>query len=654
MRILGLIFALLGVIFLTTNADAQSTWEKIISPGPLSSAHAKLEKECDSCHKTFKKEAMNGMCLSCHKGIAGDIKQSLGFHGKSTARSQQCKTCHSEHHGRGHRIIAFNAATFNHSLTDYSLVGGHAKAKCVGCHKPGASYRTTSTTCASCHSKKDPHLGRLGRNCQGCHTVTGWKKTLPFNHAKTGFPLTGQHRNVTCMGCHAGQRWQGLPQQCIGCHARDDVHKGSRGTNCSTCHSPTDWKSASFNHNRDTSFPLIGQHAGTACAGCHGANNAIRRPQKTCVSCHAKDDKHKGSRGTACANCHTPRSWKDAKFDHNKETRFPLLGAHTRAACADCHGANNAIRKPQMTCISCHAKDDSHKGSRGTACANCHTPRSWKEAKFDHSKETRFPLLGAHTRAACADCHGVNNSIKNPPTTCYGCHQKDDSHKGKNGIECAKCHNNSDWKKTSFDHDKMTNFPLLGAHKTAVCEACHKQPTHVEVPSVECVSCHLEDDAHKTRLGNRCGECHNAVAWKNNVLFDHDLTRFPLSGKHAPLMCDKCHVDKSFQSKGITCQSCHIDEHHAGALGKAPTCAKCHTVSGWKSWSFDHDLETGFVLTGKHKGLICSACHTKGTEPKDTSSECGDCHQRDDIHDGEFGKNCGRCHITDNFADILI
>lgn len=586
MRFWSLILALFGAVLLTTNANAQTTWEKIISPGALSSAHAKLEKKCDSCHKTFKKEAQNAMCLSCHKGISGDIKQNAGFHGKSTARSQQCKTCHSEHHGRGYRIVAFNAATFNHNLTDYPLVGGHAKAKCAGCHKAGASYRTTPTACASCHAKKDPHLGRLGRNCQGCHTVTGWKPTLSYNHAKTGFPLTGKHRSLSCMGCHAGQRWQGLSQQCIGCHARDDVHKGSRGTNCSTCHTPADWKSASFNHNRDTTFPLLGQHAGTACAGCHGANNAIRKPQKAC--------------------------------------------------------------------ISCHAKDDSHKGSRGTACANCHTPRSWKDAKFDHTKETRFPLLGAHARAACVGCHGPNSSIKKPPMTCYGCHQKDDSHKGKNGTECEKCHGNSDWKQTSFDHDKMTNFPLLGAHKVALCEACHKQPTHVEVPSVECVSCHAEDDAHNKRLGNRCGDCHNAVAWKDNVLFDHDLTRFPLSGKHAPLTCEQCHGDKSFQSKGITCQSCHIDEHHAGSLGASPTCAKCHTVSGWKLWSFDHDLETGFVLTGKHKGLICSACHIKGTEPKDTSSECGDCHARDDVHDGGFGNNCGRCHTTENFVEILM
>lgn len=586
MQIGRLILALVALLLATSNASAQSTWEKLISPGPLSSAHAKIEKKCDSCHSSFKREAQNGKCLACHKGIASDINQAVGFHGKSNARSQQCKTCHSEHHGRAHRLVAFTPAKFNHNLTDYPLVGGHAKATCVGCHAKGANYRSTPTACVSCHAKKDPHLGKLGRNCQGCHTVTGWKTILPYNHAKTGFPLTGKHRSAACMSCHTGQRWQGLSQQCVGCHARDDVHKGSRGTNCSSCHNPADWKDASFNHNRDTTFPLLGQHAGTACAGCHGTNNAIRKPQKTCIACHAKDDAHKGERGTACANCHTPRNWKDVKFDHAKETRFPLLGAHAAAACTTCHGADRSIKKPPMTCIGCHAKDDSHKG--------------------------------------------------------------------RNGTDCERCHNNSDWKKTEFDHDKMTRFALQGAHKTALCEACHKQPTEVSLPPVACVGCHAEDDAHSKRLGDKCDSCHNAVAWKDKVLFDHDLTRFPLTGKHAPLTCDKCHADKTFQSKGITCQSCHVDEHHAGTLGSAPACAKCHNVSSWKTWSFDHDVETGFVLTGKHKGLICSACHKKGKEPKNQSSECGDCHQRDDVHDGNFGTNCARCHTTDNFTEIVM
>lgn len=565
---------------------AQTIMEKLVTPGPLSTAHAKLESKCSSCHSSFSREAQNGKCLSCHKGIAADVQKSQGFHGKSTAKSQACKTCHSEHHGRKFALIAFKRAGFNHNLTDYPLLGGHAKATCNGCHGTNGQYRGTTTVCATCHAKKDPHLGRLGRNCQSCHTVFDWKKPLPFNHNSTGFALTGQHRSATCMSCHAGQRWQGLPQTCIGCHAKNDVHKGTRGINCAACHSTADWKSATFNHARDANFPLLGRHGSISCAGCHGVNNAIRKPARTCIGCHAKDDTHKGSRGTNCSECHSPSSWKTVNFNHNEDTRFKLVGAH------------------QTT--------------------------------------------------ACAGCHGVNNAIKTPPMTCIGCHQKDDKHQGRNGPECAKCHNSKDWKITAFNHDTMTRFPLKGAHKPVLCEACHKEPAHVKLPPTECVGCHADDDAHSARLGPNCGSCHNVDSWKEGILFDHELSRFPLAGKHAGLTCVQCHADKSFASKGITCQSCHKDDHHAGSLGATPSCAKCHNVNGWKIWTFDHDVQTAFKLTGRHQGLVCAACHRKGTEPRDTSSECGSCHQRDDVHRGNFGPNCDKCHTTDNFKEIFM
>jgi hypothetical protein len=586
MRFWLCLVAFIGALMAAQSVSAQSIMERLVTPGPLSSAHAKLEANCSGCHSSFAREAQNGKCLSCHQGIAEDVRGHLGFHGKSNARSQPCKVCHSEHHGRGFGLIRFNRTGFNHQLTDYPLVGGHAKASCAGCHGTSTHYRRTPVTCASCHAKKDPHLGRLGKNCQGCHTVFDWKKPLPFDHGKTGFALTGGHRTIACLTCHAGQRWAGTPQQCFGCHAKNDAHRGSRGTNCGSCHTTAGWKSATFNHARDAGFPLLGKHGTTSCAGCHGANNAIRNPPRTCFGCHAKDDSHKGSRGTNCASCHSPAAWNDTSFDHNKNTDFPLLGKHSSVACAGCHGAGNSIKKPSKTCVGCHAKDDSHKG--------------------------------------------------------------------RNGTDCAKCHTSKDWKVTSFDHDTMTKFALRGAHKTVLCEACHKQPTHVAMPPSTCVGCHVEDDVHKGKLGGECANCHNVTKWKEGVLFDHALTRFPLVGKHASLTCVQCHADKSYTSKGITCQSCHVDDHHLGTLGKGPPCAECHTVNDWKAWRFDHDAETSFPLTGKHQGLICSACHKKSVEPADTPTECISCHQRNDIHHGNFGNNCAKCHVTSSFSEIIM
>jgi hypothetical protein len=263
-------------------------------------------------------------------------------------------------------------------------------------------------------------------------------------------------------------------------------------------------------------------------------------------------------------------------------------------------------------------------------------------------------LIGKHAATKCEGCHGSGNAIKKPPRTCIGCHAQDDSHKGKNGSDCAQCHNSKDWKITSFDHDTMTRFALKGAHKTVACEACHKQPTHVVMPPSTCVGCHKDDDPHAGNLGTDCASCHGVSSWKEGVMFDHALTRFPLVGKHATVACTACHADRGYRSKGITCQSCHRDDHHLGTLGSSSPCSKCHSVTGWKSWRFDHDVETSFVLTGRHKGLICSACHKKGIEPADTATECVSCHQKNDIHRGNFGTNCARCHVTTSFSEIIM
>lgn len=500
-------------------AHAQSVMERLVTPGPLSAAHAKLESNCAACHESFSKASQNARCLSCHKGIASDLKASAGYHGKfQPARSAQCKACHSDHKGRGYALVRFNPKNFNHSFTDYPLVGGHAKAACSGCHAPGKRFRGTPTACVDCHGKKDPHRGGLGRACQSCHTVTAWKPIKPFDHAKTGYILAGAHKSATCASCHAGQRWKGTPRQCI----------------------------------------------------------------------------------------------------------------------------------------ACHAKDDAHRGSRGTTCSNCHNSANWKSASFDHDSMTRFPLVGAHASTSCAGCHGAGNAIKQPPRSCYGCHASNDVHKGKNGTNCAECHNSRDWKKASFDHNTMTNFPLRGAHATTVCEGCHKQPPRLVKLPVTCIGCHKEDDVHAGKFGQDCASCHGVESWKTKVAFDHALTRFPLLGKHAQVQCTQCHADKTFAAKGITCESCHADDHHGGTLGTPSRCGTCHNSNDWKAWRFDHDAQTSFPLTGKHQGLICTACHTKPGNPAEAPKECNDCHRRDDVHKGGFGTNCSKCHVTDSFSQIII
>lgn len=580
--------ALIALLLLITSVPAlgQTIIEQLVSPGPLSNAHARLEKNCSACHESFRKEAESGRCAACHKAVASDIRGRVGFHGRNpSARRSTCRSCHTEHKGRRFDIDRFNTARFNHDQTDYPLRGEHRSVSCSSCHTGGQPYRLAPTTCVGCHKSDDPHRGRVGTRCQDCHTVAGWSAIKSFDHAETGFSLTGAHARANCMSCHKGQRWKGLPQTCNACHAEDDVHRGSRGTNCSSCH--------------------------------------------------------------------TTAGWRQVTFDHDS-TGFPLVGGHAQASCQSCHGAGNTIKKPPRDCYSCHKDDDSHQGENGTQCGDCHVPRSWNRIEFDHNRMTEFPLRGAHRSATCESCHVQPPKVAAPPTTCIGCHQEDDAHKGGNGTDCARCHTEDNWEKVDFDHNTMTDFPLLGKHAAARCEDCHVEASDQVKLIPQCASCHYEDDVHRAELGPSCGRCHDSNDWKTNISFDHALAAFPLLGKHAEVECQSCHKDQTFAAAGTRCADCHEDTHHKGALGTPAKCGDCHNTTDWKVWSFDHDTQTGFALTGKHEGLVCSSCHARPGNPAELGSRCSDCHRRDDIHRGGFGDDCQRCHVTDDWSRIIL
>ena len=81
-------------------------------------------------------------------------------------------------------------------------------------------------------------------------------------------------------------------------------------------------------------------------------------------------------------------------------------------------------------------------------------------------------------------------------------------------------------------------------------------------------------------------------------------------------------------------------------------CALCHGDAGWKpvriSKSFDHQAISGFAREGAHEGVECRDCHLDLDFTK-ADSACVSCHQ--DIHRGEFGIDCSRCHTTETFID---
>ncbi len=501
-------FGLALVLVLVTPAAAQSVIEKLISPGPLSAAHAKLELRCDACHANFDKAAQPKLCKDCHKAVAADIAAHKGFHGRFRPALGACRSCHSEHAGRQKSIVRFDRAAFDHRFTDYPLKGRHKTLTCAQCHRAGEKFRAAPTACVSCHGRNDPHKGKLGKDCAACHGEGGWKPAK-FDHAATRFPLMGAHAHAACAACHADKSFASASRECVSCHRKDDAHHGSLGQNCGSCHTAVAWKPARFDHGT-TGFALLGRHAAIACNACHTAPAGRVKLAKACISCHRKDDTHKGRNGPDCGQCHTAGNWKHSTFDHDR-TGFRLRGKHAAIACAQCHTAPPQQKKLATTCIACHARDDRHAGQLGTQCQQCHGEASWtQDVRFDHDLAA-FPLLGKHAALACKACHATPR-FKDAAGTCIGCHRKDDRHDGALGEQCATCHNPSSWQNAAFDHNTQTRFALTGAHTTLNCASCHRGgPMKI---SSKCIDCHRTDDVHQGGFGPRCEECHSTQSFR--------------------------------------------------------------------------------------------------------------------------------------------
>jgi hypothetical protein len=593
---------MLVLLFLSTTGFANAQiLDSLVMPGKVIEGHAKIEADCKSCHVPFKKTLQSSLCLDCHKDVAADVKAKKGFHGKTpNVADKECKSCHTDHKGRTMKIATFDEATFKHQFTDYPLNGAHVKTECKSCHKPGVKFRDAPSGCKDCHKKDDVHKGSLGAACADCHTEKSWKDAK-FDHDKTRFALTGKHINVTCKKCHVDNNYKETPRTCIGCHKKDDKHKGRFGDKCESCHNANNWDST-FNHAKQGHWALLGKHANVKCDACHRAPLYAEKLSNKCIACHRGDDVHKGSLGEKCETCHNERSWKTAKFDHNRDTKFALYNKHKEAKCESCH-KNGVEQKLQMTCISCHLKEDTHKGNFGEKCETCHSDLNWKKSTFDHAKATRYPLKLAHAVLKCDACHTgkiyEKDGGKALSMTCLACHEKDDVHKGQEGKLCENCHDEKTWKTAKFDHAK-SSFPLLGAHYAVKCDACHKTQLFKDVPST-CIGCHEKEDVHKKTLGMQCDACHSIRSWKTWD-FDHARqTQYKLEGAHVNVKCMACHKAVAPTIKALpsimggarqamskiantpkTCFGCHVaDDKHDGSFGQQ--CDRCHVLADWKT-----------------------------------------------------------------------
>jgi hypothetical protein len=494
-----------------TNARAVSV-ETLLMPGKVSKAHIKQEETCGNCHDRTNKVTQSSLCLDCHKDVAEDVRLHSNFHGRMpNAGTGECKACHTEHKGRDADITQLDQAQFDHALTKLPLEGAHASLDCAACHKRGEPWRDATPGCSACHKADDVHRGQFTQSCGDCHSSLSWTGGK-FDHDKTEFRLNGAHLPLTCDACHVGGRYKTTPKSCIGCHATDDEHRGSRGPDCAKCHTTKEWKTAKYDHLKETGFALLGVHADIDCLACHRSGNYKDKIPKDCDGCHRADDSHARRFGAKCEDCHDNDKWHPVVYDHLGRHKFALQGAHAKLDCHTCHTTNASAKLPE-DCEGCHRSENPHAGKVTGKCADCHGQDSWRaDMHFDHDL-SKFPLVGLHRVVSCVQCH-TTQAFGGVPSTCNGCHAHDDVHNGGLGEKCETCHSPNGWKLWVFDHARDAHFPLLGAHSKLICADCHRQPPGTQKMSQECDSCHHQDDRHLGQYGAQCGRCHSTYSWK--------------------------------------------------------------------------------------------------------------------------------------------
>jgi hypothetical protein len=312
-------------------------------------------------------------------------------------------------------------------------------------------------------------------------------------------------------------------------------------------------------------------------------------------------------------------------------------------------------------------------GSFKEECALCHDAKGWKPArissKFDHSRYG-FPLEGAHAAGNCMGCHKTLE-FKQSKFTCVSCHE--DPHRAEMGTDCARCHSARSFvdRAPMVRAHQMTRLPLTGSHAVLDCESCHRPAAQGQMRFVgtraDCQSCHMKDYEATRNPSHRsggfptdCEQCHRTLTW-NAARFEHDRSRFPLTGAHRSASCSQCHGDGVYAGKPTGCVTCHQPDYSGASnpnhvtAGYSTECQSCHSTSSWASASVDHNL-TRFPLTGAHRSASCNQCHGDGVYAGRPTA-CLSCHQGDynGVTDPNhvsagFSTACETCHTTAAWA----
>ena len=451
-------------------------------------------------------------------------------------------------------------------------------------------------------------------------------------------------------------------KNCTVCHGEDEL--GMAGA-CQACHE------------------VIGEQLGQL-SGFHGQLETVLATD--CKRCHSEHLGESFVPVSAVSFALAGIQDRD-KFDH-APIDWALTGSHDEQTCDACHenadielllvGEKRFLGLDQE-CTACH--EDSHEGSYGSTCADCHGQESAFElvANFEHHPD--YPLEGAHTEVACAGCHEAasefevatlladsreNRVLENARESCRDCHenQHDETFLVAASLElnvaeaqvCASCHSpqhetfRGDLAEMTIALHATTGFPIGANHAEVECAKCHEDLGNLDADdghfarafpgreSQSCGSCH--EDPHKGYYGKSCTECHGLeTPFAEVENFEHHPD-YPLVGGHAAIECIECHEPgtrfgiRGLLGRGVpqttpellrdSCRDCHDDPH--STTFTTGVAADLGIVAD-QTCANCHDAEHE-TFRGNSASLTAAlhACAGFSIEAPHDELSCADCH----------------------------
>jgi hypothetical protein len=389
-----------------------------------------------------------------------------------------------------------------------------------------------------------------------------------FNHASTGYPLTGAHGVQRCETCHLGGTMKGTPRTCESCHtagsalAKANVVMPQKHVpavvGCAECHNTQSFTHTKFRHSVVNTVGCQTCHTGLAATG--------KTPRHVAVPA-----------GQPCGDCHrSSTSWLPASFNH------------TQVA-----AANN--------CFSCH--DGRHDGATGRPvthvpglfvvgeginnCDSCHLDgfgfRSWVPARVHQ-------FLNVKTQ--CGTCHtGAFPPAVGQPRTA--------SHVGASPL-CETCHRSTrSW--LDLDLSAVSSLGKAGVARTGrsappISAAVTAKPSLLAAT--------VPPPRHIPLAGGAtCPACHRSARdMAIAVVMNHGVV--------STLDCKTCHGG-SYVAQGAQAATAQHIPYKAMLLnGTGMDCDDCHkgfTGANWAAVKMNHNGTLGGGVG------LCKGCHQQGT-----------------------------------------